>query len=215
MSSRKYVIGTGALLEQALAGWAEIAPTEVLQAIDIGQDGDYRFDMRALDDLSAQDATAFVAWGPQFLNFRRLELMGELKYRGFRLPPLIGHGALVAPTATIGENCAIGAGTIVGSGCRIGFNAHIGAGVLLGGGSHIGSSVWIADGVQIGATSKVGSNATLGQGVLLGENAAIGRQCILDRPGWRTAPLPDKTFVTASFPAGVVIVEGHQADLSG
>lgn len=208
MPSEKYVIGSGALLAWALAAWAEVAPDETIRAIDIGQDSDYQFDLRVLAEISPRAATAFVAWGPQFLNFRRLELMGELKQRGFRLPPLVCRGAVLSGAAELGENCAVGAGAIVGSGCKIGFNSYIGAGALVGTGVQLGASAWVADGVQIGTGARIGANATLGRGVILDEGVVVGRQSILDVPGRRANPLPDKTFVTTAFPTGAVVIEG-------
>ncbi|MDP4075698.1 DapH/DapD/GlmU-related protein [Acidovorax sp. A1169] len=203
----KYVIGSGALLEWAMAAWTEAAPEETLHPLDVVQDGNYTFDLSALNGISPADATAFVAWGPQFLNFRRLELMGEFKTRGFKLPPLICRTAVVAPGVSIGENCAIGAAAVISHGCKIGFNSHIGDGVVVGSGAQVGSSTWIADGVQIGSTARIGNNATLGLGVLISEGLTIGRQCILDRPGMQLKPLADKTFVTTAFPTGVFVID--------
>ena len=214
MLSKKYVIGNGLLLEWAMASWAEVAPDQKLHAIDVGQDSDYRFDLCALAELSPHDATAFVAWGPQFLNFRRLELMGELKARGFRMPPLICRGAIVAASATLGENCAVGAAAVVGTGCKVGFNSYIGAVALVGSGAHLGSSVWVADGAQIGTGARVGTNSMLGRGVILSDGVITGRQCILDIPGRQMTPLADKVFFKASFPAGIEIIDVGSASIS-
>ena len=52
MRSKKYVIGTGALLQWAMASWAEVACDEQLHAVDVGQDTDYRFNLRDLAELS-------------------------------------------------------------------------------------------------------------------------------------------------------------------
>ena len=214
MLSKKYVIGNGLLLEWAMASWAEVAPDQKLHAIDVGQDGDYRFDLCSLAELSPHDATAFVAWGPQFLNFRRLELMGELKARGFRMPPLICRGAIVAASATLGENCAVGAAAVVGTGCKVGFNSYIGAVALVGSGAHLGSSVWVADGAQIGTGARIGTNSMLGRGVILSDGVIMGRQCILDIPGRQMTPLADKVFFNASFPAGIEIIDVGSASIS-
>lgn len=48
MPFEKYVIGTGPLLEWAMVNWAEVEPNETLHAIDIGQDGDYKFDLSGM-----------------------------------------------------------------------------------------------------------------------------------------------------------------------
>lgn len=211
MSYDKYVVGSGALLDWALASWTEIAPEIKLHRVEITQDDDYRFELQALDSVSPDQATAFVVWSSQFLNFRRLELMGELKSRGFKLPSLICRGAIVSPTASLGENCSVGSGAVVESGCKIGFNSRIGASALIGTGTSLGSSTWVGDGVQIGAKVRIGANATVGSGVILDDELVLGRQCILDIHGRRSMPVADKTFITASFPRGVVVVDGGGA----
>ncbi|WCM88967.1 DapH/DapD/GlmU-related protein [Acidovorax sp. NCPPB 3576] len=207
MPSEKFVIGTGALLAAALAHWSEVASEETLHPIDIGQDRDYRFDLGALAEASPAEATAFVVWGSQFLNFRRLELMGELKSRGFRMPSLICRGAMISATSTIGENCIIGVGASVGPGCRVGFNSVIGAGCVLGADVQIASSSWIADGVHIGMQARVGANAILGTGVIVADGVSIGKQSILDLPGRRSEPLAEKTFLLPAFPFAISIVD--------
>lgn len=206
MSSEKYVVGSGPMLQWIMAAWAEAAPDTVLHAVDVGQDAHYRFDLGALDGLATAEATAFVAWGPQFLNFRRLELMGELKARGFRMPPLVCRGATVAASATLAENCMVGAGAVIGESVKLGFNTQVGSRCLIGHGTKIGTSAWIADGVQIGRGCSIGANSTLGAGVLLAEGVAVGRQCILELPGLRSKPVADKSFFTTAFPKGVAIV---------
>lgn len=206
MSSEKYVVGGGSMLHWVMAAWADAAPDTVLHSVDVGQDAHYRFDLGALDGLATAEATAFVAWGPQFLNFRRLELMGELKARGFRMPPLVCRGATVAASATLAENCMVGAGTVIGESVKLGFNTQVGSRCLIGHGTKIGTSAWIADGVQVGSGCSIGANSTLGAGVVLAEGMAVGRQCILELPGLRSTPVADKSFFTAAFPKGVAIV---------
>lgn len=207
----KYVVGSGALLDWALANWAEVLPEIALHRVEIPQGTDDRFELQALDAVSPERATAFVVWSPQFLNFRRLELMGELKSRGFKLPSLVCRGAVVSPTASVGENCSIGSGAVIESGCKIGFNSRIGARALVGTGTTLGSSSWIADGVQIGAKVSIGANATVGHGAILDDGLVLGRQCILDVPGRRSTSVTEKTFITAAFPRGIVVVDGGRA----
>ncbi len=205
----KYVVGHGPLLQSALAHWADLQPGTVLHAIDVGQDRDYRFDLAALEGIDPRQATAFVAWSAQFLNFRRLELMGELKGRGFRMPALVCRGALVATGVKLGENTMVGAGAVIAPGSQVGMNCHIGVQASVGPGTVIGNSAWLADGVRVGASAQVESHATLGLGVIVEDGITIGRQCILDVAGRRTLSMPAKTFVTTRFPSGVVIVDGE------
>lgn len=209
MHSKKYVVGHGALLDWAMTAWTEVDPGIDLHKVDVGQDTDYRFELSVLADLSASEASAFVAWGAQFLNFRRLELMGELKAKGFKMPPLICRGSIVSPTALIGENCFIGAGAVLGADSKIGFNSCIGAATVIGNGAHLGSSVWVADGAQIGLSSRIGNNVTIGRRVIVTDGIVIARQCVLDVPGRRDTDILDKVFITRSFPFGI-----HVADMN-
>lgn len=204
----RFVVGAGVWLEAALAAWDEAAPGSSLHRVDVGQDANYGFDVSTLPEAPVDGAQAFVAWGPQFLNFRRLELMGELKRRGFKMPPLVCRGAIVSLTASVGENTLIGAGAIVAAGVRIGINGYLGAGVGLGHASEIGNSAWLADGVQIGHRVRIGAHTTLGRGVVVDDEIEIGKQCIIERPGRRTAPLAAKTFVMPPYAVDVVIVDG-------
>jgi len=208
MSCEKYLIGSGALLQWALAAWAEAAPETVLHPVDVGQDQDYRFDLGALPALASTDTTAFVAWGPQFLNFRRLELMGELKSRGIKLPPLICRGATVAPTAKVGENCMVGAGAIVGAHCDIAYNAWIGTAAVLEHGAKIGASAWIDAGVFVGAQAVIGSHATLGRRVDIAAGVRVGKRCTVEVPGCYRSDIAVGTHHLATLRTPVVILGG-------
>jgi carbonic anhydrase/acetyltransferase-like protein (isoleucine patch superfamily) len=208
----KLVIGTGERLRWAMQAWAEVNPQLTLHGIDVGQDAHYDFDLQALINKIAELSTlsncsAFVDWGPQFLNFRRLELMSELKSRGFKLPALVSPRAIIAPNATISENCCIGAGSVVGSGCKLNYNSFIGAGCILAANVHIGSSVWLADGVQIGSGCRIGHHATLGPKVLLSDGISVGRQSVIDIPGQYRKPIPEKMLISPSYSSPVIVID--------
>jgi carbonic anhydrase/acetyltransferase-like protein (isoleucine patch superfamily) len=203
----KFVVGGGAALDWALAAWHEIDPDLDLRPVALEQDVSYLFDLSALDALTPDRATVFVAYDNQFLNFRRFELMGQLKARGFSMPPLVCVGALVSSTATIGENALISPGAIIGHECAIGFNTVIGAGANIGSRSHIGSSAWIEAGVLIGRGARIGANATIGHGVIVGDAVDIGKLCVVDIPGKITRNIASKTFLHASFDTPITIVE--------
>ena len=203
----KIIVGFGDALDLAVAGWREADPALQIEAIALSQDASYRFDLSALNAFDAQHTTAFVALDQQFLNFRRFELMGEMKARGYKLPPLICRGALVAADVRIQENCVIGAGVIIGCNSRIGFNTVIGAGTNVGMSCEIGNSVWIEPGVLLGRRVKIGSNAVVGGGVRLNDTVEIGRQCIVDRSGEISRNIPAKTYIHSQFSAPVHIID--------
>jgi len=203
----KFVIGSGASLDCALAAWREVDPDVDLKPVALSQDAAYAFDLSVLDGLVTDGATAFAAYDDQFLNFRRFELMGKLKERGFSMPPLVCAGALVANTASIGENAMIGAGAIIGHGCQIGFNTVIGSGANIGSGCRVGMSAWIEAGVVIGRAVKIGANVTLGSGVIVGNSVEVGKFCIIDAAGKITQNIAAKTFLQAAFDTPISIVE--------
>lgn len=209
MPSLKYVIGSGVLLDQALACWRDTDPSVTLVRVETGQQADYGFDLSALDAVTPDTGTAFVAWGPQFLNFRRLELMGFLKERGLKMPPLVCAGALVSPQAAIGENTFVGPGSTVAATARVGFNCVIGAGCRIGFGARIDASAWLGDDVQVGMQARVGANSVLGHRSSVAASAVVGKCCVLDASTPPLAKVAPRTFYMPGFREPVVILDGH------
>lgn len=203
----KFVIGGGAILDWAMAAWAEAVPEVELHPVVLSQNASYLFDLSAVDSLAPADASAFVAYDDQFLNFRRFELMGQCKARGFSMPALISRGTHISSSATIAENVLVHPGAIIGWGCQIDFNAVIGAGAIIGNGARIGSSAWIAPGVVVGHHAKIGANTTLGHGVIIGDAVIIGKLCIVDRPGKIVRDMAPKTFIHGTFDTPIIVVE--------
>jgi UDP-3-O-[3-hydroxymyristoyl] glucosamine N-acyltransferase len=105
----------------------------------------------------------------------------------------LAAGALIHPTATLGECCRVAAGAVIEAGaklgarCRIGANAVIGAGVVLGGDCVIGPGATLSH-CLIGARVVIHAGARIGQdgfGFALGaaeplKVAQIGRVLIDD-----------------------------------
>jgi carbonic anhydrase/acetyltransferase-like protein (isoleucine patch superfamily) len=203
--SSKYVVGVGRLLDWAILAWAELDPALELRKVVLPQDKSHAFDFSELQALQSEDATAFVALGNDFLNFQRFELMGMMKSLGFKMPPLVCRGAVVAVSAQVGENSWIGSGALVSMDANIGFNCVVGAGANIGSGAKVGNSAWLAPGVMVGAASRVGAHSILGMGVLVQDGVQVGKQCVLEMPGSIAADIPSKTFHLASFEDPVVV----------
>jgi UDP-3-O-[3-hydroxymyristoyl] glucosamine N-acyltransferase len=204
----KFVVGTGAPLDWAMAAWREVAPELNLVPVPLAASADPDEVAALLLDADLAGATAFVTADARFLNFRRLERMGLLRMRGLPMPPLVCRGAIVAADAVIGENSYIHPGAVVGQGCKVGFNTVIGAGARIGHGAGIGNSCWIEDGVVVGREARVGSHVTLGSGVIVGNGVEIGKLCVIDKPGRVEAKLAAKTFIHSSHAHPMVIVGG-------
>jgi UDP-3-O-[3-hydroxymyristoyl] glucosamine N-acyltransferase len=201
----KFVVGTGAALDWAMAAWREVAPELELRPVLLASSADPAEVDALLADADLSGATAFVTADARFLNFRRLERMGLFRMRGLSMPPLVCRGAIVSAGAVIGENSYIGAGAIVGEGCKVGFNTVVGAGARIGHGSSIGNSCWIEDGVVVGRAARIGGHVTLGSGVIVGNEVEIGKLCVIDKPGKVEAKVAAKTFIHASHAHPMVI----------
>jgi UDP-3-O-[3-hydroxymyristoyl] glucosamine N-acyltransferase len=202
----KFIVGTGAALDWAMAAWREVAPELDLVPLSMSTTADPAEVEALLADRDLAGATAFVTADARYLNFARLERMGLFRMRGLGMPALVCRGAIVSDGAKIGENSYVGPGAIVGQGCKIGFNSMVGARASLGHGSSIGNSCWIEDGVVVGRGARIGAHVTLGSGVLVGSDVAIGKLCVIDKPGRIDAEVAAKTFIHASHAHPMVIV---------
>ncbi|MEZ0232279.1 MAG: hypothetical protein ACAH12_05540 [Methylophilaceae bacterium] len=212
-SNIKYIIGSDVLIDHAAVAWREVEPDTEIRILQLKQNTSYQFDFSALDNISMENVSAFSVFDAQFLNFRRYELMGELKSRGFKMPPLICKGALVANTAVVAENVMIGPLAIIGHHCKIGFNSVIGAGANIGNGTKIGHSAWIEAGIIIGQNASIGANTTLGLGVMIANDIEIGKLSIIDQPGKISHSIPAKTFIHSEFDEPIVVFENQSRHL--
>lgn len=206
----KWIIGAEPFVGAAVAAWRTLLPGLEVRTLVVGQGANYDFDLSPLEALGtgadSGEVSGFVAFGPQFLNLRRFELMGLAKERGLRLPALVALGALVAGDIALPENTWIAAGAIVGAGTRIGFNAHVGAGAIVGEGTVLGNSCWIESGAVLGRGCKVGANALVGRGVILEDGVEVGKSAVIAVPGRRSTAVPARTFIDPAFDEAVVVV---------
>ena len=139
----KLIIGIQPYLDLASQLWSELDPELKLVTLEINQDSNYFFDLSELAKFSPKQFSAFVACDHQFLNFRRLELMSELKKIGFCMPSLLAKSAYIGKDAIIGENCFICPGTVIGPKAKLGFNCFIGSLSSVNQGAVLGNSVWL------------------------------------------------------------------------
>lgn len=123
--------------------------------------------------------SAIVAIGN---NRVRENLQMRLVRAGFRLVTAIHPRACVAPSATIGEGCAIMAGAVVGTEaslgdgvilnigaavdhhCRVEAFGHLGTNASMAGGSVLGRGAWMQAGSALGYGVRVGDYDVLKPG---------------------------------------------------
>ena len=194
MQLHKVILGHHPWIDLAAEDWLLAEPRLSLTLIEVSMDRSYLFDLSALDDLHPLTSTGFVAWGPKFLNFQRMELMGALKKRGFKMPALLHPSAQVSSTAKYQENTWIRAQAVIGPLTTIGMNTHIDIGARLGLRSQLANHAWLGQNVILGDDAKVGTHTVLGDGVKVGNFIRIGRQANIEVPGLIDEDLPDKSF---------------------
>ncbi len=190
----KLLVGQSPWLEMAADDWALAQPDTLLNCVEIVLNEQYGYDFQEIDQFSPENSTAFVAWGPDFLNFQRLEIMGELKKRGFKMPPLIHPRAVLSPSVQCQENVWIQALAVIGPKVQIGINARIGIGSCVGAFNNIGKSVWIGNNTNLAAWVKVDAHAVVGPCVKVAERVRIGRQACIEVPQRVELDWPEKSF---------------------
>lgn len=198
MQAHKVIVGQSPWLEQASEDWLLVYPDLSLTLIELKLNRSHCFDLSSLDQYDPEFSTGFVAWGPQFLNYQRMELMGEFKKRGFKMPALVHPSAQVSASANYQENVWIQAQAVIGPHVSLGLNSHVGIGARLGVKSQLGNHAWLGQDVRLGAGAKVGPNAVLGDEVIVGDTVIIGRQACIEKPCVILKNWSEKAFYLSS-----------------
>jgi UDP-3-O-[3-hydroxymyristoyl] glucosamine N-acyltransferase len=147
----------------------------------------------------------FAAFDNRFLNFKRLELVGAIKGRGFQMEPYISDRAMVSPGAKIGENSFIADGAIIGSQARLQYNNYVGPRAVIGHACETGHSVWVDAAVVVGARSTIGAQSILGAGVSIAGGIQVGKMCLIEAAGHYSENIPAKSLYKSPFEGAVRI----------
>ncbi len=83
---------------------------------------------------------------------------------GIHASAVIGPGAKIAATATVGPLCVVEAGAEVGE------HAHLQAQVFVGRGARVGDHCWLMPGVMVAAECELGRRVRLQPGVVVGSD---------------------------------------------
>lgn len=199
----KLILGKEPWLTMAMEQWAQCDPELELVAVNVAVDANYCFDLTRLDAIDPVSHSGFVAWGPEFLNFQRLELMNELKKRGFKMPPLCSPNANISQSAKLMENAWIEPFSVIGPDVTIEMNVHVGSHVVIGQSCTVKKHAWIADAVRLSSDALVGSNAYVGPRTEVLSHVKIGRQAWIEN-----TPRIDQNWPAYGFAL-------HRSDLKG
>jgi len=203
MRSRKYLIGCDDLLDCAISDWSMTGIDDELIPLKLEMLENYSFNLSAIHKLSPNNATSFVAWGNDFMNFQRLEIVMEMKKLGFKLPPLICRNSFLADGVKIGENVYIGQGAQVCSSTKIGFNSIINPGTIISNNVEIGASCFIGSGSVINSQVKLGDHSIMGFATTIAQSTVIGKNCFIGDNLNINKSILDNTYITMSEKACV------------
>lgn len=195
------VIGTGTPLERAYAVLRSRKPSQVVAALDVGEDGGQpqKVDLRRMGDYASDEWLMFVALSNERLNGSRRGLMDVVKTLGYQFDRCISPLAAVPEDWQPGRNTFIGDFVVVGSKASIGDNCWIDSRAIIGYGVTIADSVWIGAGALLGDHVKVGENTNVANGAVLPDNVVVGRRCELLSAREYRDPVPDNTFIHPLF----------------
>jgi sugar O-acyltransferase (sialic acid O-acetyltransferase NeuD family) len=127
------------------------------------------------DDLSALRALfpqATVAVGNAVT---RLQLLDELKARGFAIPAIRHPSAVIAPDVALDEGVVILAGAIINTGARIGRGCIVNTGASVDHDCMLGEGVHVCPGARLAGEVAVGDRAWIGIGASVIQQRKIGK----------------------------------------
>ena len=107
--------------------------------------------------------------------------------RGFRFPPLIGRGVILAPDVVLADGAQVIAGAILQPGVQLGRNALANTGAridhdtVIADHAMIGPGAILCGGVAIGVGAYVGAGAVVLQGVRIGPDAVVAAGAVATR----------------------------------
>jgi UDP-perosamine 4-acetyltransferase len=126
--------------------------------------------------------TAFIAIGSNRLRKRLGALVTDM---GYRLTNAIHPGAVVSPTATLGEGVAIMAGAVINAEASIGALSIVNTGATVDHDCRIGEAVHIAPQCGLAGNVKVSDLSFLGvgtrviPGIQIGTNVIVGAGAVI------------------------------------
>jgi len=162
------LLGNGAVSITGVAGLEHAGPTELTFLANPRYAGKVRASRAAAilvtEPLESAPMACLVSENP-YLDFARAL---ELFYQPPRPAPGVHETAVIAPTATIGENASIGACCVIGEHVKIGRNAVLHPHVVLYEGVTIGDDFRAHSQAVVREFCEIGHRVILQNGVVIG-----------------------------------------------
>lgn len=202
--SMQLVVGAGSALDSACAN----ADTMGIfySRIELSSADGHNFDLSPLIVHIPAETKVFIALDSRAVNYARLQLIAEVRLRGYRTFNLI------SPSATIGVNAVLKGNVYIGPGCHIGDDCMLGVGcwlerqVIVGTGARLGASSTLGHGVRLGAATSIGIGSSLGEWAITRSGTEVGRHCEWLLPTLLPERLPDKSFYDSCLPEGARVL---------
>jgi sugar O-acyltransferase (sialic acid O-acetyltransferase NeuD family) len=186
-SQRVVIVGNGETAAIAHEAFSSDSPYEVVafsadQAY-VTTDQISDLPVVALDQLTARFApdkfSAFVAVSMPGLNRVRRRLFDSVKAMGFTCVSYVSSRALIAPSASFGENVFIHANAILAYNAKIGDNVMIGAGTHIGHSSVVEGDCYFGPHATVCGFARIGRNTFIGAGSCVADNKTVAHDCVV------------------------------------
>lgn len=135
-------------------------------------------------NLQFDDAWTIIAIGDNASRKREAESLMEARFA-----TLIHPGAIVSPSATIGNGTVIMAGAIVQAQARIGRHVIVNTGATVDHHAIIGDFAHIAPGAHLCGGVEIGEGALVGCGIGLEPGCRVSPWYVVKREGYSVCPM--------------------------
>ena len=142
-------------------------------------------------DTVEEDDRVILAIGDVVARRRVLGRLGAGRVAG----PVIHTGAIVSPSASVGEGAFVGPGAIVNAEARVGAHAIVNTGAIVEHDCRVGMNTHIAPGSVLGGGVEVGEDALVGLGARVLPGIVIGDGCVVGAGAVVTRDVPSESTV--------------------
>jgi sugar O-acyltransferase (sialic acid O-acetyltransferase NeuD family) len=147
---------------------------------------------------------AFMGIGSSSDTRPRQRIFEQAKAAGLQFVAILHPSAVLAPSAEIGEGCAILAGAVVGTGARLADNVIVNTRAVVDHDCRIESHAHIASGAVLAGNVQVGEGAHIGAGAVIRQGLRIGRRAVIGVGAAVVCDVPDEA-VFGGVPARPLI----------
>ncbi len=173
-----HVAGTGSFALE-IAEYARAAGIQVSGLVELQNPSRVGTEIHGLPVLAAGDLPAGGARAVVGAGGDRLAHWAQLAPHGWRAATVVHPGAVVSPSARLGDGCVVGPGAVVGAASRLDQHVLVGRGALVGHHTRLEAGVTLNPGANVAGHVHVGTGAAIGMGALVVNGLEVGAGAVV------------------------------------